>query len=171
MTDSQFTQYYNSNYNALMAFAKRFTKNQFDAEDLVQETAVKAYRGRNSFKQGSNFKSWAFTILRNSFITKYNRKRRRNEVSAPVEDLIYAVNKSVNSINNGEAVFIQEAISKSMNSVSDKCRVPFQLYVRGYRYEEIAEQLNIPVGTVKSRINFTRNKLKSSSILQDLRRA
>jgi RNA polymerase sigma-70 factor (ECF subfamily) len=171
MTDSQFTVYYKKNEKALLSFAKRFTSNQADAQDLVQETAFKAFKGRNTFKSGTSFKSWAFTILRNVFITKYNKNKRRNLVSNHVEDMNFAIEKSFVSENEGEATLRMNEISASINRLSHKTRLPIQLHLEGFQYDEIAERLNIPVGTVKSRINYARTKLKESSELIELRRA
>lgn len=161
MTSVQFNHYYESNISALTNFAKKLTRNDEDAKDLVQETAIKAFRGMSSFKQGSNFKSWAFTILKNTFITKYNKKKKRGVVNAPIEDFTYAL-ESTHSINN-DAISIMriKEIENCIERLSSKSSTPFLMYIKGFKYDEIADHLDIPVGTVKSRINFARKKIKS----------
>ena len=171
MTDSQFTTNYISNERALLSFAKRFVDNQVDAEDLVQETALKAFKGKHTFKSGTSFKSWAFTILRNTFITKYNKKKRRNVIAAHVEDMEFAVEKRIIAHNDGESVLRMNEIRKSIDSLSYKTRLPILMHFEGYQYDEIAERLDIPVGTVKSRINYARTKLKNAESLVELHRA
>jgi RNA polymerase sigma-70 factor (ECF subfamily) len=171
MTDLEFTTHFNNNYSALIAFAKRFTKNTTDAEDLVQETALKAFKGKKTFKKGTSFKSWAFTILRNSFITQYNKRRKRNTISTPVEEIIYAVDKNVISINRGESTMNVNKINVAIDNLSKKVKAPLVLFLKGYKYDDIASELEIPLGTVKSRINYAKTKLRTSPILNELRRA
>lgn len=160
MTHLQFINFYESNLQALQNFAKKLTRSTADADDLVQETAFKAYRSLHTFKEGTSFKSWAFTILKNTFITRYNKRKRRSVVNTPVEEMSFA-------LESGQAV-PNEAISKikvkeikgCIGELSVKSRLPFLMHLEGYQYDEIADSLSIPIGTVKSRIHFARTKLK-----------
>jgi len=164
MTDAQFNQYYSENLLALQNFARKLTNDAASAQDLVQETALKAYKGSHTFREGTSFKSWSFTILKNTFITNYNRKKKRAVVNKPIEEFTnYLENKNAQknqAISNMRIDEIHECIS----DLSYKSRLPFVMYVNGYQYNEISESLNIPIGTVKSRINFARTKLKSALI-------
>jgi len=171
MTQSQFLSLYNTNSSALMNFALKLTKNRYEAEDLVQETALKAFKNGHTFNEGSSFKSWAFTILKNTFITKYNRKKKRGVVNAPIEDFTYAI-ESKNTINNGAMSRLKIGeINNCIENLSYKSKMPFLLHVEGYQYNEISQSLNIPIGTVKSRINFARKKLKGMLEELDIRSA
>lgn len=160
MTPVQFITYYNSNLQALHNFARKLTRNQNDAEDLVQETALKAFRSQHTFKEGTSFKSWSFTILKNTFITKYNKKKRRGVVSTPVEDMAFALESNQSIPNEAISKLRVKEIKSCISELSVKSRLPFLMHVEGYQYSEIAESLTIPIGTVKSRINFARTKLK-----------
>lgn len=161
MTKVQFIHYYRNNLSALENFAKKLTKNQVEAEELVQETAIKAFRGMHTFKPGNSFKSWAFTILKNTFITKYNRKRKRGIVNIQVEDMSYAIQNSRAISNDAVSKLRVNEIKGCIKKLSVKSRKPFEMHIQGFQYNEIATSLNIPIGTVKSRINFARTKLRS----------
>ncbi len=166
MTQIQFEFYYNENYRALMNFARKLTNDSVNAEDLVQETAIKAYRGMHTFKVGTSFKSWAFTILKNTFITKYNRKKKQGVVNKPIEDFTFALENKHSLRNDALSKLRIKEIKSCIDELSYKSRLPFLMYVEGYQYNEIADTLNIPMGTVKSRINFARTKLKSQLVNQ-----
>lgn len=164
MTNSQFNIYYQDNFRALTNFARKLTKDAVEAEDLVQETAIKAYRGMHTFKEGTSFKSWSFTILKNTFITKYNKRKKRGVVNKPIEEFTFAL-ENQHAIDNGAISQMRiKEIQECISELSYKSRIPFLMHVNGYQYNEIAESLNIPMGTVKSRINFARTKLKSDIV-------
>lgn len=157
----QFECYYNAHEDALQQFARKLTKDRMEAEDLVQDTAIKAFRHFDKFIKGSSFKNWTFTILKNLFITKYNKRKKRGVLANPVEEMTYAVDRQYISKNAALENIAANDIHREINQLSEKSRIPFKLYVEGYKYHEIAEQLEIPAGTVKSRINFARTKLKT----------
>ncbi len=160
MDTLQFTQLYKENIGSLKGFALKLTKNSSASEDLVQEAMIKAFRSKHTFKAGSNFKNWAFTIIKNTFITQYNKRKKKNVVDAPVEEVHYMISES--SRNGALSSLNLSALWSNIRQLSSKSQVPLILSMKGYKYEEIAEKLNIPVGTVKSRINFARTKLKNS---------
>jgi len=142
----------------------KLTRNKMDADDLVQETAIKAFRNFNSFRKGKSFKNWSFTILKNTFITKYNKRKKRNLVSTPLEELrgiMLAETQPDPQMNSDD---IMTYLRKSIDDLSSKCKEPFEMFINGYSYKEISEYLDIPIGTVKSRINFARTKLKQNYI-------
>jgi RNA polymerase sigma-70 factor (ECF subfamily) len=161
MTQSQFKDLYDNNENALFNFARKLTRNDYLAKDLVQETVIKAYRSKHTFRPGTSFKSWSFTILKNTFITLYNKRRKRAVVNTSVEDMSYALESQQSVPNEAESCLRVAEMKKHISRLSTKSRKPFMMFVIGYKYSEIAEQLSIPIGTVKSRINFARTKLQS----------
>lgn len=160
MTQIQFNHYYDANIAALTNYARKLTRNKADAEDLIQETAIKAFRSLHTFKTGTSFKSWAFTILKNTYFTNYSRKKKRGVVNAPIEDFTFALHSKYTTSNNAESKLRIQEIKKAIESLSRKSKIPFLMFVEGYRYHEIADKLSIPIGTVKSRINYARTKLK-----------
>jgi len=129
-----------------------------DAEDLVQDTAIKAYSNFDSFIKNSSFKNWAFTILKNTFNTRYRKRKKMNVVSLPVEDLPLTSSNNINiePKENKEA----ELLKKSIDKLSPKSKQTFEMYVNGYSYEEISSNMEIPIGTVKSRINYAKESLR-----------
>lgn len=165
MSETKFNQYYKDNILAIRNFANKLARNSVDAEDLVQETAIKAFRSRHTFRPGSSFKSWAFTILKNTFITKFNKRKKRAVVNKPIEDFTYGLENKYAVRNDALSKISILEIKKCINELSYKSKLPFLLHVEGYQYSEISDSLNIPIGTVKSRINFARTKLKT--ILND----
>lgn len=159
LSNSQFANLYVQYFPALKSFALKLTKDPVKAEDLVQETALKAFKGKHSFKEGTNFKSWAFTILKNSFITAYHKNRKRACVDQPIEELNLS-NTGFSVKNNAESNLHLEVVNNCVDSLSTKCKVPFEMHTEGFQYDEISEKLEIPMGTVKSRINYARTTLK-----------
>ncbi|GAB5551692.1 MAG: RNA polymerase sigma factor [Saprospiraceae bacterium] len=145
--------------NLLFAFAMKLTRNQDRAKDLMQETAFRAFRHRSKFRPGTNFKAWVTTIMRNTFINNYRRKKTRNQVEAPIEEYAFALESK--TIQNGASnrLMMQELMDM-LDTLSDLYKVPFLMHHKGFQYMEIAEQLDIPIGTVKSRIFFARRKMK-----------
>ena len=162
MTKVQFNLYYKNNVIALRNFARKLANSSADAEDLFQEATLKAFRGMHTFKQGNSFKSWAFTILKNTFVTKYHKRKKRNMVSTAVEDLAFAIDVQHSIRNNALSNIRLQEIYDCIEDLSGKSKRPFLMYVNGYQYNEIADALHIPIGTVKSRINYARTKLKSA---------
>jgi len=160
MTHSQFTELYNQNLPALKNFARKLTRDEDAANDLVQDAMIKAFRAKDKFLAKSSFKSWTFTILKNTFITGYNKRRKRGIVSTPIEELAHNFENSHAINNNAISLLYVKEIRSRIGKLSEKCKEPFRLHLSGYQYNEIAEALQIPIGTVKSRINFARTKLK-----------
>ena len=144
----------------LFAFALKLTQNQDDAKDLLQETLTRAFSNLHRFENNTNFKAWLSTIMRNSFINNYRKKKTRNKVVKPVEDFLFAIeNKSV--VNNAHSTIMHKELTNMVERLDDSYKVPFLLFFQGYHYDEISKQMEIPMGTVKSRIFFARKKLKA----------
>lgn len=144
----------------LKPHAMRLTRDINDAEDLIQETIVRALTNEDKFRDGTNIRAWLFTIMRNIFINDYRKKVKRNVVIDTTENSYY-INSSENISNAGERAFVMNDIRTALMKISNELRVPFMMHYKGYKYHEIAEQLNLPLGTVKSRIFFARKELSS----------
>lgn len=160
MTNAQFLTQFNVVERILFAYALRLTKTYEDAEDLMQETRLRAYKHRDRFAVGTNFKGWTTTIMRNAYINRYRKMKNRRHVSAPVEDYLYAVENKAAVCNGGEAKMNMDALKGKLMAISHIYRVPFLMFYQGYEYSEIAAHLGIPIGTVKSRIFLARKRLK-----------
>ncbi|MDE5552045.1 MAG: sigma-70 family RNA polymerase sigma factor, partial [Muribaculaceae bacterium] len=126
----------------------------------VQDTTLKALDNETKYVDNVNFKGWVFTIMRNIFINNYRRQVRSATVVDTTEDL-YHLNVSQDSgLSTPEGSFAAQEISAAIQSFSDEYRIPFTMYVTGYKYSEIAEKMSLPLGTVKSRIFFARKRLQ-----------
>lgn len=144
---------------ALLRFTKRFVKSQEDSKDLVQETILKALSYKASFRQNKNLSGWLFIIMRNTFINQYRKQAQsRNNIVIDTQSLLRGDGRTVQTAD--ETTFISE-VWKAIDSISLDIAKPFKMYLSGYKYDEIATELNIPVGTVKSRIFLARQEIRS----------
>ncbi len=154
---------YNNNItkieSLLFGFAMKLTRNKEDARDLMQETLMRSYKNRDRFVEGTNFKAWMTTIMYNNFVNNYRRKKTKNKLVRPIEGAAHLIkNKSIEG--NGDSLIVMKDLRKMVNNLSDAYKVPFVMMVEGYHYDEIADRINLPIGTVKSRIFGARKKLK-----------
>lgn len=150
-----------SHRSCLESFAMKFTSNLDDANDLVQDTIIKAIRYVHLYQQGTNLRAWLYTIMKNTFINNYRSGVRRKAVVTITEDLtIYQTQKNT-AKNLGENRFVLEDINKALANLESAHAIPFLRYFEGYKYHEIAAELNIPIGTVKTRIHMARQALKN----------
>jgi len=160
MTFQDFSYSIQNETSTLKRLAYKFTKDSEDADDLVQETVYKALSNQSRFKIGTNLKAWLYTIMKNTFITKYQQMKRRKTFIDPTHNLYY-INDSNHTIDNlGETSFVLKDIKKALNNLQDTYRTPFLMYFRGYKYYEIADKLEVPIGTIKNRIHIARKVLK-----------
>ncbi|MDE5887730.1 MAG: RNA polymerase sigma factor [Muribaculaceae bacterium] len=151
----------------LLSFAYQLTANREEAQDLLQDTTLKALDNEEKFVDNVNLKGWVFTIMRNIFINNYRQNVKKATVIDQTEDL-YHLNLSQDSgLSTPEGSYAVKEISAVLNEFADEYRIPFNMYVAGYKYSEIAEKMNLPVGTVKTRIFVARQKLRES--LKDFR--
>lgn len=147
---------------SLKSYARNFTKDQEDANDLVQDTVVKAITYFKNFRDGTNLKGWLYTIMKNTFINNYRRLTKTNSFITQ-EDEISPSNLLVSAhLNTGENKFMLEDIHAALSSLNQDYYIPFTMYFEGYKYNEIAEHLSIPIGTVKTRIHVARKLMKKS---------
>ena len=161
MTNQAFTVKTKELNNLLFAFALRLTRSRQDAEDLMQETTIKAYKYRNNFAEGTNFKSWISTIMRNTFINQYRKAKTRRHLNQPTTEVTENVIVKNVVANSGEQNLRMQEMKQMLDSIGDIYSIPFMMFYKGYEYQEIAQQMNIPIGTVKSRIFTARVKLKA----------
>lgn len=141
----------------LSRYAYSLTYNREDANDLLQETYFKALNNRDKFNEDTNIKAWVYTIMKNTFINDYRRRARgRSMFSEEVNEFILN-NKP--AYQNPESDYGYKEISEMVNSLDPEYRIPFQMHDKGYKYQEIADELGLHLGTVKSRIHFSRKKL------------
>jgi RNA polymerase sigma-70 factor (ECF subfamily) len=160
MTAIEFNYALQTNTKTLKPFAMRLTKNYDDANDLVQDTLVKAFLNKDKYADGTNLKAWLFTIMKNTFITNYQRMMRKNTIIDTSDNLHY-INSSDSIVQNDDyANFANEDISKALEKLDDTYKEPFMMYFNGFKYHEIAEKVAIPIGTVKNRIHLARKELK-----------
>ena len=145
---------------SLKPFAMRLTRDNEDANDLMQETVLKAFSNREKYTEGTNLKAWMFTIMKNTFITNYQRMIRKNTFIDSTENMHY-INSSTSAIENSAyEKFAMKDINKAIEKLDDAYKVPFLMHFRGFKYHEIAANLDIPIGTVKNRIHIARKELK-----------
>ena len=145
----------------LNAFAYNLTQNAEDAKDLYQETAFRAIANRDKFLPDTNFKAWLFTIMKNIFINNYRKKVKSNTIMDSTENLFYLNSGSDSIDNRGDANVLMEELKGLIAKLDDTIRIPFLMHYEGYKYQEIADHFDLPLGTVKSRIFFARRELKA----------
>lgn len=160
MTALEFSYVLQEMSKQLRPFAYRLTKDSEDANDLLQETVLKAYTNREKFSDGTNLKAWLYTIMKNTFITNYQRMVRRNTFIDTTDNLHF-INSTDNLAENlAHSSFAMKDINEAIAKLDDAYKTPFLMHFRGFKYHEIAEKLNIPIGTVKNRIHIARKDLK-----------
>ncbi len=142
----------------LKSFALNFTRNSEDAKDLTQETMLKAITYRNYYTPQTNFRAWVFTIMRNIFINQYRRKVKSGTIFDHSKDF-YLLNNSSESEISALNLLSEKEVNSQIDKLSDEYKQPFEMHFQGFKYKEIADKLEIPIGTVKSRIFIARKKL------------
>jgi len=160
MPSPEFNEILLGNADFLKPFAINLTRDTEAANDLYQETLYKALSNQEKYNAGTNIKAWLFTIMRNIFINDYRRKAKQKTIfdSTPNDYLINL--KQVSVSNAAESDMRVKEIKKAIQQLPEIFKTPFLLYFDGYKYQEIAEVLDEPLGTIKSRIHFARKLLK-----------
>ena len=166
MSTIEFENKLNGLTRPLNAFAYNLTKNSEEAKDLYQETAIRAITNKDKFNPGTNLKAWLFTIMKNIFINNYRKKVKKNTIIDNTDNLFF-INSGKNSIDNdaGRNILMSE-LEKMIDGLEDNFKVPFMMHFEGFKYQEISDQLALPLGTIKSRIFFARKELKKQIQLQ-----
>ncbi|MFC3416432.1 RNA polymerase sigma factor [Algoriphagus hitonicola] len=160
MTTLEFSYSLHKLSSSLKPFALKLTRDMDDANDLLQDTMVKAFTNRDKFTEGTNLKAWLYTIMKNTFITNYQRMVRRGTFVDTTDNLHY-INSSDTQIENGAyGNFTMDDVQSAIGKLDDVYKTPFMMHFRGFKYHEIADKLQIPIGTVKNRIHIARKLLK-----------
>jgi len=161
MAAIDFNQMLMNNAEFLKPFAATLTRDQEAAKDLYQETLFRALSNKDKYNAGTNIKAWLYTIMRNIFINNYRRKAKQSTIfdSTPNE---YLLNLNQGAVANDAVANINlKEVKQAIHNLPEIFKNPFLLYFDGYKYHEIAEMLDEPLGTIKSRIHFARKLLKS----------
>lgn len=149
----------------LLSFALKLTTDKDEAQDLVQDTTLKALDNEAKFVDNANFKGWIMTIMRNIFINNYRKSMRENTMVDTTENLHHLNLCQDSGLETPDGAYAVGEISQILKKFPEDFRRSFSMHVAGYKYEEIADRLSMPLGTVKSRIFFTRKRLRE--ILKD----
>lgn len=160
MTTLEFSYSLHKLSSSLKPFALKLTRDLDDANDLLQDTMVKAFTNKDKFTEGTNLKAWLYTIMKNTFITNYQRMVRRGTFVDNTDNLHYLNSGNVIVENDAYGDFAMDDITVAIDNLDDVYKVPFMMHFRGFKYHEIADKLNIPIGTVKNRIHIARKLLK-----------
>ena len=160
MAKTEFNNLLIDNADFLKPFAVNLTKDTETANDLYQETLYKALANQEKYNAGTNIKAWLFTIMRNIFINNYRRKAKQRTIFDNTANDYLLNMKQVSVNNNAEVSLRMKEINTAIDQLPEIFKTPFMLYFEGYRYQEIADALGEPLGTVKSRIHFARKLLK-----------
>ncbi len=159
MGTMEFDQQLTSLQENLKYFATTLTQNEEEAKDLVQETYLKALTYRDKFEANTNLKAWTYTIMKNTFINNYRRSSKVSMIVDNTADLYFLNSNKTSNEANPESSLSHKEVTGVVNGLVDEHRIPFQMHHQGFKYKEIAEHLNLSIGTVKSRIFFSRKKL------------
>jgi RNA polymerase sigma factor (sigma-70 family) len=147
---------------SLKSFAYGFTSNEEDANDLLQETYLKALTYKDKFQEKTNLKAWLYTIMRNTFINNYRKAVRANTIIDSTDEQ-YFINASTSyEVVDPASSLSHKQITDIVNELEEEYRIPFEMYNTGFKYKEIADKLGLPIGTIKSRIFLARRKLMLS---------
>lgn len=167
MRTANFAQDLLSVQTELLNFAYKLTADREEANDLLQETSLKALDNEDKYTAETNFKGWIYTIMRNIFINNY-RKALRDQTYVDQTDNLFYLNQNIDIEGDStEGSYDLKEMRRIVNALPKEYRIPFSMYVSGFKYREIADKLGLPLGTVKSRIYFTRQKLQEE--LKDFR--
>jgi len=159
MTSIEFNTRILNEKQSLKNFALSLTRNNDDALDLIQDTYVKAITYREKFEDSTNLRAWLFTIMKNTFINSYRRAVKTKQIILTNADLAMARAFKNNHQDITESRLAAKDILNKIENLEDQYKIPFTRYYNGYKYEEIAQEMQLPLGTVKSRIFLARKKL------------
>ncbi|MCG9912118.1 MAG: sigma-70 family RNA polymerase sigma factor [Flavobacteriales bacterium] len=159
---TDFTAQVMSFRDGLRYFALSLTRNEEDSNDLVQETMLKAFTYKDRFQENTNLKAWLYTIMKNIFINNYRRNAKAKTILDHSPNTYYInLPQNAKSVDPDSQLSFKE-ISETINNLDIEYRIPLTMYFEGFKYKEIADDLNLPIGTVKSRIFLARKQLMST---------
>ncbi len=161
MNATHFAHEFNTLSQYLRAFAYKLTRDASAADDLFQDTAFLAFKNQHKFQSDTNLKAWLSTIMKNAFINGFRKRQRRGQVLDDSTEY-FRLNSNGNAISNeGEAQVHYQDLFALVEMLNDNLKQPFLMAYRGYKYEEISQELDIPLGTIKSRVFAARKFLKT----------
>lgn len=159
MTALEFNYKLTGLQNYLHIFAKQLTGNEDDANDLLQETYLKALVYREKYVNHNNFKAWVYTIMKNIFINNYRRHKKTKTIVDQTDNMYFLNSGAEDRASNPESILTEKELKKGLEAIDSDFRRAFDMYNDGYKYKEIADELDLTIGTVKSRIFYSRKKL------------
>jgi RNA polymerase sigma-70 factor (ECF subfamily) len=162
MTEVQFQQKIIGLQDNMFHFALQLTANRDDAKDLLQETTLKVLNNQDKFVENTNFKGWVLTIMRNIFINDYRKMVNSQTIVDKTENLYHLNLPHDLDISDSESALSVQDITKAINNLDKSMKEPFSMLIAGYKYDEIAEKLDLPLGTVKNRIFLARKTLQTN---------
>ncbi len=157
----QFNQELLELQDKLKYFALSLTQDDDDANDLLQETTLKALTYRQKFVDNTNLKAWLFTIMKNTFINNYRKIQKNRNTFEKIDDVYSIAFKGSYNSETPENIHSVKEMEQKIELLEDDFKIPFTMHTSGFKYKEIADELDLPIGTVKSRIFFTRKKLQT----------
>ncbi len=143
----------------LKYFALNLTANDDDAQDLLQDTLIKAIMYKDKFADATNLKAWLYTIMKNVFINNYRRTVKTRSIIDTNTSLSHINAKQKGSPRMAESTMTELEVNAAIDSLPSDFGMPFRMYFEGYKYKEIAEHMDVPIGTIKSRIFLARKIL------------
>jgi RNA polymerase sigma factor (sigma-70 family) len=161
VTTSKFMSLFAEIESLLFGFAMRLTSSKENAKDLMQETLMRCYANKHKFKLGTNFKSWMTTVMYNSFVNHYRKRKSRQKVLQTVSNYNQITQDKSIGVKTDEDLLHKE-LKSMVSELPNKFQSPFQMRLEGYKYQEISKTLDVPIGTVKSRIHYARKKIKKN---------
>ena len=159
MTTADFYKLVVTQSDSLKPYAISLTKDKEDADDLFQDTIVRALSNKDKYRIGTNIKAWLYTIMRNIFINNYRKNKKFTKVANEDNSDAYVYTYNHTAPNYGWNNMRMKEIQNAMDKLPNSFRQSFEMYYMGYKYQEISSLLNEPLGTVKSRIHFARKQL------------
>lgn len=160
MNTLEFNNAVASHQQTLRPIAMKLTRNSEQANDLIQDTFLKAIANKDKFREGTNLKAWLYTIMKNTFITNYHRITKRKTFVDSTENLHFINSSAQVDSNKASSKLAMDEIKEAINGLAHDYKTPFLMHFKGYKYYEIADILDIPIGTVKNRIHIARKNLK-----------
>lgn len=159
MTAIEFCSQLLSLEHSLQKFAYRLNLKSADAKDLVQETFLRVLMSRDKYVDNEKFKAWTFTIMKNTFVDNYRRSFRKNTYYDQTNESFFINQTESAGSDDLDSAYSALEITQNIEQLKDKLRIPFKMYINGYKYTEIADELDLKIGTVKNRIFLSRKQL------------
>lgn len=167
MSTAEFGNMISTHQQFLQNLALKLTKSGDDANDLMQETFFKAIKNKDKYQEGTNIKGWLYTIMKNTFINNYRKKKNQNTFVDETDNNYFINSRQAEKDVRTDRLVDQAYLMRQLETVESTYLDTFMMHYNGYKYEEISEIMDIPLGTVKSRIFLARRKMMDK--LQDYR--